>query len=52
MALAECGDIGQGAGRGAVPDIRLGAVIDERFVIQIGAEVIGAQYVVKEATGG
>ncbi|MCY1435939.1 hypothetical protein D9M71_520500 [compost metagenome] len=52
MALAERGDIGQGTSRGAIPDIRLGAVIDERFVIQIGAEVIGAQYVVKEATGG
>ena len=46
VPVTNAADIGQGAGGRAVPDIGLGPVIGEGFVIQRVAEVVGAEYVI------
>ncbi|MCY1173813.1 hypothetical protein D9M73_139910 [compost metagenome] len=52
MAFANAADIGQRSRRRAVPDVGLGPVEQEGFVIQVGAEVVGTHHVVEEATAG
>jgi len=52
MAIADGIDVGQGAGRGDVPDVRLGAVIGEGLVVQVLLEVVRAEHIVEDATGG
>ncbi|MNP02643.1 hypothetical protein D3C76_945020 [compost metagenome] len=52
MAFADAADIGQRLGWRTVPDVGLGAVEQEGFVIQVGAEVVGTHHVVEEATAG
>ncbi|CAI8760338.1 hypothetical protein EMIT0196P_150106 [Pseudomonas chlororaphis] len=51
MPVADAGDVVQGASGRAIPDVRLGSVIGEGFVIEVGAEVVGAEHVVEETAG-
>jgi hypothetical protein len=48
VAVADAADVGQRAAWRAVPDIGLRAVIGEGFVVQVRAEVVGAEHVIEE----